>query len=479
MSPRLSQLLSSSSTMRTVASDIEAMRYGAFGYVQKPANVDEVLSGLKNALERQRMGRELRQANADNAERLQELELLLNTARIVSSGLEMVELLRVLAHQMVQRLQVTLCHIAVLEKDQARLTIRAMFPIRQVSWEPSAGAQIDLARAPTYRRVVETRDVLVLRSDGPTWPLEAGVQLAPPDSANSALLVPMVAKEELLGVVTLLEARQWERSPFTQGKINLCKAMASGAAIAVQNGLLFEERENAHLATLVSLAAALDARERETRAHSVRVQEYTLTLARALGIPEQDLKAIAAGALLHDIGKIGIQDSILLKAGRLSGEEWEAMRKHPTIGAEILKSLTHIGAARHLVVAHHERWDGSGYPGGLAGTTIPLGARIFAVADTLDAMTSDRPYRPRTSFEAAQQEIAQCAGTQFDPEIVRAFAGFPAQVWEQIQDRVNHPGPLRRVEALNAGDGLPVHGVCGVMSGSREAPAGGPFPPGA
>jgi putative nucleotidyltransferase with HDIG domain len=419
----------------TLASAIEAMRYGAFGYVQKPVNVEEVLSGLKHALERQRLARELRQANAENLERLQELELLLETARVVSSRLELAEVLQLLARQMVDRLQVTLCHISVLDENRSRLMIRATFPVRDVPWEQGVGSQISLALVPTYRRVVENREVLLFRSEDPSWPPEDAVGLIPAREANSALLVPMVVKERIVGVVTVLEARQWKRSPFTQEKVNLCKAMASGAAIAIENALLFEDREQAHLATLVALVSVLDARERETRAHSVRVREYTLTLARAMRVPEADLRPLAAGALLHDIGKIGVRDSILLKPGALTEEEWAAMRKHPRIGSEILKSLTHLESAREIVVAHQERWDGTGYPAGLAGTAIPLGARIFAVADALDAMTSDRPYRAKMGFQEAQVEISRCAGRQFDSEVVKAFFGVPIDVWEEIRRR--------------------------------------------
>jgi putative nucleotidyltransferase with HDIG domain len=245
----------------------------------------------------------------------------------------------------------------------------------------------------------------------------------------------MIVKNRAVGVVTVLEARQWERSPFTPEKVKLCKAMASGAAIAIENVLLFEEREHAHLATLSALASALDARERETHAHSARVQAYTLTLARVMKVPEGERKAMGAGALLHDVGKIGIQDAILLKPGALTDEEWAVMRRHPLIGAEILKRLTHLEGAREIVVAHQERWDGSGYPAGLKATAIPLCARIFAVADAFDAMTSDRPYRKNMTYADAQKEIARCAGTQFDPVVVEAFLAIPQKVWEEIQRR--------------------------------------------
>jgi putative nucleotidyltransferase with HDIG domain len=278
---------------------------------------------------------------------------------------------------------------------------------------------------------------VLLRADDPARPLEAEEVLRAATGAGSVLLVPMVVKNRAVGVVTVLEARQWERSPFTPEKVNLCGAMASGAAIAIENVLLFEDRERAHLATLSALASALDARERETQAHSARVQEYTLTLARAMKVPEAELKAMGAGALLHDVGKIGIQDAILLKPGALTDDEWAVMRRHPLIGAEILKRLTHLESAREIVIAHQERWDGTGYPAGLAGAAIPLCARIFAVADAFDAMTSDRPYRKKMSYADAQEEIARCAGTQFDPEVVQTFLAIPQEIWAEIQRRAH------------------------------------------
>jgi putative nucleotidyltransferase with HDIG domain len=421
----------------TLASAIEAMRDGAFGYVQKPVNVEEVLSGLRRALERQRMAREIRQANAEIRERIQELELLLETTRLVSSSLELMDVLQLLAKQMVDRLQVTLCHISVLEAGSGHLNIRATFPVREVAWELSVGRRIPLDTTPTYRRVLEGRETVLLRADDPARPLEAEEVLRAATGAGSVLLVPMVVKNRAVGVVTVLEARQWERSPFTPEKVNLCGAMASGAAIAIENVLLFEDRERAHLATLSALASALDARERETQAHSARVQEYTLTLARAMKVPEAELKAMGAGALLHDVGKIGIQDAILLKPGALTDDEWAVMRRHPLIGAEILKRLTHLESAREIVIAHQERWDGTGYPVGLAGAAIPLCARIFAVADAFDAMTSDRPYRKKMSYADAQEEIARCAGTQFDPEVVQTFLAIPQEIWAEIQRRAH------------------------------------------
>ncbi len=195
--------------------------------------------------------------------------------------------------------------------------------------------------------------------------------------------------------------------------------------------------EESYKITLEALVTALDAREHETHAHSQRVREYTLTLAQSLGLKHDDLIQVGRGALLHDVGKIGVQDSILLKPGKLNEAEWVEMRKHPQIGYNILQSIEFLAPAAEIVLCHQERWDGKGYPHGLAGTDIPLGARIFAVVDTLDAMTSDRPYRKAMSFDVALAEIRACSGTQFDPRVVSAFLSIPTESWIAIHDSVN------------------------------------------
>jgi response regulator RpfG family c-di-GMP phosphodiesterase len=178
----------------------------------------------------------------------------------------------------------------------------------------------------------------------------------------------------------------------------------------------------AYSATLSALVAALDAREQETGDHSQRVVRFTLAIADRLGIKAPELDDVGRGALLHDIGKIGVVDAILLKPGPLTPDEWVEMRRHPEIGFTILQGIPFLDAAAQIVLAHQERWDGTGYPNRIHGQQIPLGARIFAVADTLDAIVSDRPYRKGATFEAARLEIIRCAGTQFDPDVVQAFA---------------------------------------------------------
>jgi putative nucleotidyltransferase with HDIG domain len=202
------------------------------------------------------------------------------------------------------------------------------------------------------------------------------------------------------------------------------------------NGAL-RELEDSYRTTLDALVSALDAREHETQAHSQRVREYAVTLARQLGLNEASLVDVGRGALLHDVGKIGVPDSILLKPGKLTPEEWVIMRRHSRIGYDILRNIRFLAGAAEIVLAHQERWDGRGYPTGLAGTDIPLGARIFAVVDTVDAMTSDRPYRKALPFQAATEEVGRCSGTQFDPMVAQAFLSIRPEIWTEIHKAVN------------------------------------------
>ncbi|MEI6205695.1 MAG: HD domain-containing phosphohydrolase [Desulfuromonadales bacterium] len=183
--------------------------------------------------------------------------------------------------------------------------------------------------------------------------------------------------------------------------------------------------------TLTALVKALDAREKEVGYHSERVMSYTTFIGKCLGITGRNLEELAKGALLHDIGKIGITDSILLKPGKLDENEWIEMRKHPQVGHAIMSEITFLRIPAEIIISHHERFDGTGYPRQLKGAQIPIGARIFALVDTLDAMTSDRPYRRALPFDAVSAEIIKHRGTQFDPELADLFLSISRQQWEE------------------------------------------------
>ncbi|BDV43320.1 two-component system response regulator [Geotalea uraniireducens] len=206
-----------------------------------------------------------------------------------------------------------------------------------------------------------------------------------------------------------------------------------------QTGQIRAAMEDINLAynhTLTALVKALDAREKETGSHSERVMNYTTLLASTMGIHESEVGIMARGALLHDIGKIGISDNILLKPAKLDEAEWAEMKKHPQLGYDILSGIKFLKGPAEVVYAHHERFDGHGYPKGLRGGEIPLGARIFSLVDTLDAMTSDRPYRKALPFTAVIEEVTRCRGSQFDPEIVDVFLTIPRNRWEEAGRRL-------------------------------------------
>ena len=198
-----------------------------------------------------------------------------------------------------------------------------------------------------------------------------------------------------------------------------------------------EDLEHSYDVTLEALGDALDLKDSETEGHSKRVTAYTIALARAMGISPAEIKVIARGAFLHDIGKMAIPDEILRKPGKLTEEEQQVMREHCSRGYQMLRKIPFLSEAAEIVFSHQEHFDGTGYPNGLRGTNIPIGARIFALADALDAITSDRPYRKAQSYDTARDEILRCAGTQFDPAIVEVFLKLPNELWQELRSEIN------------------------------------------
>lgn len=196
-----------------------------------------------------------------------------------------------------------------------------------------------------------------------------------------------------------------------------------------------EEVENSYRVTLKALVQALETRDFETHGHSERVVTFSLRLGIELGLSRDAMRDLELGALLHDIGKIGVPDAILRKPSRLTEREWEKMKLHPVHGEKILGNIPFLSGAAKVVSQHHERWDGTGYPKGLKGESIDLGARIFAVIDAFDAMISDRVYRRGRSYEDAVAELEKCSGTQFDPSVVEAFKAVPREDFEFLRER--------------------------------------------
>ena len=201
----------------------------------------------------------------------------------------------------------------------------------------------------------------------------------------------------------------------------------------VQLESTLQQLEKSYSETLRALGTAIDLRDSPTAGHSRRVALYSLKLATELALNEQEIKTVAMGAWLHDVGKLAIPDAILLKPGSLTEEEWRVMRGHAQIGFDLVKQIPFLHQAAEIILTHHERWDGSGYPRGLKATEIPLGARIFGVADTVDAMTSDRPYRSALPLGQAFGEIQHGMGRRYDSRVATAFLSVPSEAWEAIR----------------------------------------------
>ncbi len=199
----------------------------------------------------------------------------------------------------------------------------------------------------------------------------------------------------------------------------------------------FKELERSYDITLEALGDALDLKDAETEGHSKRVTAYTIAIARQMGVPKEQMDVIARGAFLHDIGKMAIPDDILLKNGPLTPDQVTIMREHCYLGYKMLKKIPFLQDASEIVYAHQERYDGTGYPRGLKGDAIPLGARIFSIGDTLDAIRSDRPYRAARPLSAAKEEIKAWSGRQFDPAIVEVFLSMPDTLWEDLRTQIN------------------------------------------
>jgi len=198
-----------------------------------------------------------------------------------------------------------------------------------------------------------------------------------------------------------------------------------------------QDLERSYDITLEALGDALDLKDAETEGHSKRVTAFTIAIARAMGLAPDRIRVIARGAFLHDVGKMAIPDAILRKPGKLNDVEVAIMREHCARGYQMLRKIPFLQEAADIVYAHQERWDGTGYPRQLKGEQIPLGARIFAVADTLDAICSDRPYRPAQDFAAAREEIARWSGKQFDPKVVQTFLSMPESLWQDLRREIN------------------------------------------
>jgi PAS domain S-box-containing protein len=266
------------------------------------------------------------------------------------------------------------------------------------------------------------------------------VWLAAFRAIGPAVAVPLRSDEETIGVCCLGRTHRSDAEPFGDAEVRLFEAIADIGGTAIRRARLIASLEQSYMQMVLSLARTMDARDSYTSGHSERISEWADAVACALGCGDAERQDIRWGALLHDIGKIGVPDSILRKPGRLTEAEWAIMRRHPEIGESILASTDRMRGVAGLVRHHQEKWDGSGYPDGLKGEEIPLGARILAVCDAYSAITDDRPYKKARSREDALAELRRCAGAQFDPRVVEAFCRLQSEIQSQHPQEREHAG---------------------------------------
>jgi putative nucleotidyltransferase with HDIG domain len=231
--------------------------------------------------------------------------------------------------------------------------------------------------------------------------------------------MPLTVRGKSIGILSLGRAGA-ERS-FSLPDVELVSVLSGQAAAAIENARLYEKLEQSYLSTIVTLSGIAESKDFYTDKHMKDIAEYSVDIARKLGLQETDVENIRMAALLHDLGKVTVPDDILKKPGRLSAEEMEVIRKHPSHGAKMIEPIEPMKDAREIIRHHHEFYDGSGYPDGLKGKDIPLGARIIAVADAFDAMTTNRPYRKALPMDKVVKEMKDFSGIQFDPHIVEIF----------------------------------------------------------
>ncbi len=357
--------------------------------------------------------------------RNKELSILLDATTAIASQLDLDRILNILSERIGNAVGCTFVKILLKSEDGKRAVVKAAHTVQKLEWDPAQGASFELkpgspALSALCDRTSVTLDVgqiQELRSD----PVLMRCLLGNLDQIQSMLIMPIIMQEECYGLVVLGERRHWERSSFTPEKSSLAMALVQHAGIAIENAQHYWSLQRAHLETIIGLGEALETRDTYTRGHSERAVEYARVLAKELGLTPEQEDRLRYATILHDIGKIGIPDGILNKPGNLTDEEYTLMKTHPVKGANIVSKIRFLERVAPSIRHHHEHWDGTGYPDGLAGEDIPIESRIVAVLDAYDAMMSDRVYRKAPGREYAVDELCRRSGKQFDSKVVTAF----------------------------------------------------------
>lgn len=341
---------------------------------------------------------------------IQRLTSLYEVTKAICSTINLRELLDLIIEVSIQELNADTCSLLLIEDDELKIMVS-----RGLSKDVIRKTRIKIGKG-IAGTVAKTGEALLLtkKTNDPNL-----LRFMRRGEITSALCVPMRTKGRIIGVVS---ANRIERKDdFTQDELTFFSLFANQAAMAIENARLYEELSTAYISTIKALIVALDERDPYTRGHSERVAMYAQMIAKEMDLSDKQIELLGIAGLLHDIGKMGIEDAILHKPGVLTHKEYEVVKTHPVKSISILEPIGYMTDILPLIRHHHERYDGHGYVNGLRGEEIPLGARILAVADSYEAMTSDRPYRRAMPKERAIRELKAGSGTQFDPRVVKAF----------------------------------------------------------
>lgn len=376
---------------------VNAIKLGAYDYITKPFKINNLNLTLVQALERQRLSREVGD--------LKVLVGLYEASKLINSTLNLDEVLGLVLRLILQNSSAKGAGLFFCEEKGVGLRVGA--------WEGIPG--------PTTRalqeKLGESLDLFVKTGEGERDYFWLDLQGMP--FPGDALCYPLSSQGKILGLLCVLLDLPKERALNREGK--LFSIFAGQSAVAIQNARLHQDLVRNYFDSVRALVAAIDAKDPCTRGHSENVMKYSVSIASQLGLEVQERENVKLAGLLHDIGKIGIHTEILRKVGELTEEDRRQIQQHPEVGANIISTVGHLAPLHPIILHHHERFDGTGYPGGLKGETIPLGARIIAVADAFDAITIGRPYRKAKSQELAIVEMRRESGFQFDPRAVDAF----------------------------------------------------------
>jgi response regulator RpfG family c-di-GMP phosphodiesterase len=413
----------------TVETAIDAMKRGAYDYILKPFKVEEVIRVVQRGIDKQRL-------SAENL-RLREAVSLYAVSEAIAASLSLDEVLATIGDTALHELKGDLVSTWLDDSEGGYFERQRLIRPAGIDLPPPDSGPATL-RSPSPPVVPGEADVLVGAEYGTLAPrafidhyasfaalLEQGGKggrffASPPALPLVSLVsVPMRMKTRLLGWIGVASFTKQKR--FNEGHRKLLSIVGSRAAAAIENARLYEDLRATFQQTIEGLARAIDKMDRYTAGHSERVATYAMQLAHRLGLPPDVIEIVRQSALMHDIGKIGCVMN-LNKPGKLTQDEYEVFKRHPSYGRDILDPIKFLHPLIPGVHLHHERWDGRGYPLGLKGQDVPLIARIISVADTYDAMTSDRAYRRALPHEVAVGEIDRCSSTQFDPEIARTFS---------------------------------------------------------